>query len=86
MWLYVLGVALFTVAGTLLMLGKPYGVFVLFLTPAVVLVTSAGSTVDQTAIIRLEATAVGVVIVLLVMLALTPLAKHLQQKHGAPTY
>ncbi|MEY4137605.1 MAG: hypothetical protein RL205_1733 [Actinomycetota bacterium] len=85
-WLYVLGVALFTVAGTLLMLGKPYGVFVLFLTPAVVLVTSAGSTVDKTAIIRLEATAVGVVIVLLVMLALTPLAKHLQQKHGAPTY
>ncbi len=85
-WLYVLGVALFTLAGTLMMLGKPYGYFVLFLTPAVVLVTSAGSTVDQTAVIRLEATAVGVAIVLLVMLALTPLAKHLQHKAGVATF
>lgn len=85
-WLYIVGVALFTLAGTLLMLGKPYGVFVLFLTPAVVLVTSAGSTVDQTAVIRLEATGAGVAIVLLVMLVLTPFAKHLQAKANAPRF
>ena len=85
-WLYVIGVVLFVFAGTLMMLGRPYWTFVVFLTPAVVLFTSAGSTVDKTAVIRLEATAVGVFITLAVMLALTPLAKRLQIKSGAPKY
>jgi hypothetical protein len=84
--LYVVGVVLFMVAGSCMMLGKPYWTFVIFLTPAVVLFTSAGSTVDKTAVLRLEATSIGVLITLLVMLALTPLAKHLQTKSGAPKY
>ncbi len=84
--LYVVGFLLFMVAGIMLMLAKPYWTFVIFLTPAVILVTSAGSTVDQNAVIRLEATAAGVFITLLVMLALTPLAKHLQRKSGAERY
>lgn len=85
-WLYLIGVILFMVAGSFMMLGKPYWVFVLFLTPAVVLFTSAGSTVDQTAVIRLEATGVGVLVTLLVMLLLTPLAKRLQVKSGASKF
>lgn len=82
--LYVLGVLLFMVAGSCMMLGKPYWTFVVFLTPAVVLFTSVGSTVDKTAVLRLEATSVGVLIAFLVMLALAPLAKHLQSELGAP--
>jgi len=82
-WLYVIGLVFFILAGSLMMLGKPYWTFVVFLTPAVVLVTSGGSTVDKTAVIRLEATSVGVLIVLAVMLALTPAAKYLQQKPGS---
>lgn len=85
-WLYVVGVVLFMAAGASMMLGKPYWVFVIFLTPAVVLFTSADSTVDQTAVLRLEATSVGVVIIMLVMLALTPFAKHLQTKSGAAKF
>jgi len=84
--LYVLGVFLFMVAGSVMMLGKPYWMFVVFLTPAVVLVTSAGSTVEKTAVLRLEATSVGVAIIMLVMLALTPFAKHLQAKAGASKF
>jgi hypothetical protein len=84
--LYVLSIALFVVAGSCMMLGKPYWTFVIFLTPAVVLLTSAGSTVEKTAVLRLEATVVGVIIVLLVMLALTPLAKHLQAKSAAAKF
>jgi hypothetical protein len=84
--LYVVGFLLFMVAGIMLMLAKPYWTFVIFLTPAVILVTTAGSTVDQNAVIRLEATAAGVLITLLVMLALTPLAKHLQRKSGAERF
>lgn len=84
--MYVLSVLLFVVANCCMLLGKPYWVFVLFLTPAVVLMTSAGSTVDDTAVLRVEATVVGVAITLLVMLVLTPLAKHLQAKSGAPQY
>ena len=83
--MYVLGVLLFMVAGSCMMLGKPYWTFVIFLTPAVVLFTSAGSTVDKTAVIRLEATSVGVLITYAVMLALTPLARHLERKSGATT-
>ncbi len=85
-WLYVVGVLLFMTAGASMMLGKPYWLFVIFLTPAVVLFTSAGSTVDKTAVLRLEATSVGVVIIMLVMLALTPLAKHFQEKAGAAKF
>lgn len=84
--LYVLGVILFMVAGTCMMLGKPYWTFVIFLTPAVVLFTSAGSTVDKTAVVRLEATSAGVLVVLLVMIALTPLAKFLETKSGSDKF
>ncbi len=84
--LYVLGVLLFVVANCCMLLRKPYWTFVIFLTPAVVLFTSAGSTVDKTAVLRLEATSVGVAITFVVMLALTPLAKHLQAKSGAPEF
>jgi hypothetical protein len=84
--LYVLGVILFMAAGSFMMLGKPYWTFVLFLTPAVVLFTSTGSTVDKTAVLRLEATSVGVVIIMLVMLALTPIAKFLQSKSGSTKF
>jgi hypothetical protein len=73
-------------AGSFMMLGKPYWTFVLFLTPAVVLFTSTGSTVDKTAVLRIEATSVGVVIIMLVMLALTPIAKFLQSKSGSTKF
>lgn len=84
--MYLIGFVLFMLSGVVLISGKPYWSFVLFLTPGIVLVTSAGSTVDKTAVLRLEATGVGLLITVLVMLALTPLAKHFQSKIGAPRF
>lgn len=84
--LYVLGLICIMVALTFMMLGKPYWWFVMFLTPSIVLFESAGSTVDHTAVVRLEATTVGVIITLVVMLLLSPAAKYLQTKSGASNF
>lgn len=81
--LYLLGSACMVTASVVMMLGKPYWVFATFLTPAIVLFESAGATVTQVAIERLDATIVGVAATLLVMLALTPLSKYLQRRSSS---
>lgn len=77
--LYLAGTVLLIAAMTMLMQGRPYWLFATLLTPAIVLLESGGSTVDAVAKERLIATLVGVAGTLVVMLALAPLAKHLQQ-------
>ena len=84
--LYLIG-TIFLIASMVFMLdGKAYWLFAAFLTPAIVLYESAGSTVTKVAIERLEATVVGIVGTLLVLAILYPLAKHWQRKSGAAQY
>jgi uncharacterized membrane protein YgaE (UPF0421/DUF939 family) len=67
-------------AFTLMLQGRPYWLFATVLTPAIVLLESAGSTVDEVAEERLGTTLIGVaatVVVMLVLTALTPLATRL---------
>jgi hypothetical protein len=84
--LYVIGSILLVVALVFMMTGKPYWLFATFLTPAIVLYDSAGATVEKVAVERLEATIVGVLGTLVVMLALTPIAKRLALKAGQTEY
>lgn len=72
------GAVLMIVAIVLMMQGVAYWIFVTFLTPAIVLFESGQSTVTQVAELRLEATIVGVLGTLVVMVALSPLAKRIQ--------
>lgn len=82
-WLYVIG-SVFLVAGFVVMLkGRAYWQFATLLTPAVVLLESGGSTVDKVAEQRLGATLIGVAGTLLVMLALSPFAKHFESNRQA---
>ena len=74
--LYVVGTVFMVAAMVVMIQGRPYWWFAAFLTPAIVLYESAGSTVSKVALERLEATLVGVAGTLLVMLILLPLAKH----------
>lgn len=84
--LYLIG-TIFLIAAMVFMLdGKPYWLFAAFLTPAIVLYESAGSTVEKIATERLEATLVGVAGALVVILILYPLAKRSQRKSGAAEY
>jgi Fusaric acid resistance protein-like len=75
--LYLFGTVFLMVAFILMMQGRPYWLYATVLTPAIVLLESAGSTVDEVAEQRLGATLIGVAVTVLVMLALTPFAKHL---------
>lgn len=80
--LYVFGTAFLMASFVLMLQGRPYWLYATVLTPAIVLLESAGSTVDQVAKERLIATMAGVVITLLVLLALAPLAKHFDRPLG----
>jgi len=71
--LYLLGTICMIAAMVVMLTGKPYWIFAALLTPAIVLYESAGSTVTKVAIQRLDATLIGVAIVLVVMLALVTL-------------
>lgn len=84
--LYLIG-TIFLIASMVFMLGgKPYWLFAAFLTPAIVLYESAGSTVTKVAVERLEATIAGIALTLVVLALLYPLAKRGQRKSGASTY
>lgn len=83
--LYLIGTILMIASIVFMLGGKPYWLFAAFLTPAIVLYESAGSTVTKVAIERLEATVAGVVATLIVLGILYPLAKYGQRKSGAPT-
>ena len=74
--LYVVGIAFMVLAIVVMLTGKPYWLFATFLTPAIVLFETAGSTVTKVAVERLEATLIGVAGTLLVMLLLLLLAKY----------
>ncbi len=75
--LYLVGTIFLMVAFILMMQGRPYWLYAAVLTPAIVLLESSGSTVDEVADQRLGATLIGVTVTVLVMLVLTPFAKHL---------
>lgn len=75
--LYVVGTGFLMVAFIFMLQGRPYWLYATVLTPAIVLLESAGSTVDEVAEQRLGATLVAVAGTMLVMLALAPFAKHL---------
>jgi len=81
--LYALGTACLIVALVVMLAGKPYWWFATFLTPAIVLYESAGSTVTKVAIERLDATIVGIAITLVMMLILGLLAKAFERRTGA---
>jgi hypothetical protein len=82
--LYLVGTICMVVALVVMMAGKPYWWFAAFLTPAIVLYESAGSTVTKVAIERLDATLVGIALTLGVMLILLPVTRHYQSRAGAP--
>lgn len=84
--LYLFGTVFLIVSMVSMLDGKPYWLFATFLTPAIVLYESAGSTVTKVAVERLEATAIGVAGVLIVMALLYPLAKRGQRKSGADAF
>jgi uncharacterized membrane protein YccC len=81
--LYLLGTICMVAALVVMLAGKPYLWFAALLTPAIVLYESAGSTVTRVAIVRLEATLIGVAGTLVVMLILLPITMHFQRKAGA---
>jgi len=78
--LYLLGAVCLVAAMTFMLTGKPYWLFATFLTPAIVLFETAGSTVEKVAFERLEATLIGVAGTLLVMLLLLPIVKYGQSR------
>ena len=80
--LYLVGTVFMIAALIVMIQGRPYWWFAAFLTPAIVLYESAGSTVSKVATERLEATLVGVAGTLLVMLILLPLAKRYRSTRG----
>lgn len=73
--LYLVGFLLLMGAFLLLLEGRPYWLYATLLTPAIVLLESAGSTLDLVDEERLGATLVGVGLSVLVMLVLAPLAQ-----------
>lgn len=75
-----IGAVFFVVTCLFIFQNRPYWLYAMALTPAVVLSDSATSNVGVVAVERLEATIVGIGFTLLVMLALTPVAKHLEGK------
>lgn len=76
-FLYAAG-AIFLILSSLFMLqGRPYWVFATFITAGIVLLESSGKSINTVAEERLGATLIGIAGTLLVMLALSPLAKRL---------
>jgi hypothetical protein len=84
--LYVVGTAFLLVAFILMLQGRPYWLYATVLTPAIVLLESAGSTVREVSEERLGATLIGVAFTVLVMLCLAPFAKYLtvNRRTGQP--
>lgn len=62
--LILLGIVFFVAAGSRQVIGAPYWQFVLFLTPAVIFMTSSGVHVDRVGLVRLACTAIGIVMAL----------------------
>ena len=81
--LYVFGLLFFVVTFLFLLQKRPYWLYAMVVTPGVVLMNSATSTVDVVAVERLKGTALGIAFTVLVMLALLPLVKHLEAKPPA---
>jgi hypothetical protein len=75
--LYLVGMVFLMAAFILMLQGRPYWLYATILTPAIVLLESAGSTVEKVAEERLGATLIGVAVTVIVMLALAPVATHL---------
>lgn len=86
-WLLVVVGVAFTVAAVHAFLKHwDYGIYAMFLTPAVVLIESLGSHVDQTALQRLEATLIGGGIALAVMAVSIPLYRRGAREHSLTHY
>ena len=79
------GAAFLMISFILLLQGRAYWLYATVLTPAIVLLESAGSTVDEVADERLAATLIGVAATVLVMLALVPVSKYLSARSAAGT-
>lgn len=82
-WLYAIGTLFLILALTVVIAQMHYWIFAALLTPSIVLLESAGTTVTHVAVDRLEATTVAIIGVLLVMLALSPFAHHFDVKARA---
>jgi uncharacterized membrane protein YgaE (UPF0421/DUF939 family) len=80
--LYLLGTVCLVAAMVVMLTGKPYWIFAALITPAIVLYSSAGSTVTKVALERLEATIIGIAITLVFMLLLLMLARRATQSAG----
>lgn len=78
------GTAFLMVAFLLMLQGRPYWLYATVLTPAIVLLESGGSTVDQVAEERLGATLIGVACTLIVILAIAPFSNRLFGTSTAP--
>jgi uncharacterized membrane protein YccC len=82
--LYLIGTIFLMVAFILMLQARPYWLYATVLTPAIILLESAGTTVDQVAEERLGATLIGVAVtvaVMLVLTALTPIAQRIEKKN-----
>lgn len=81
----VVGTVFLMAAFVLLLQGRPYWIYAAFMTSAIVLLESGGSSVTQVAEERLGATFAGVALTLTVMLVLAPLAKRLSAPAPSPS-
>ncbi len=83
--LYAFGSVFVIVMFLFLIQNRPYWLYAMVLTPTVVLMDSADSTVTVVALERLKGTLIGIAFTLLVMLALWPLVQHLETRPTAPS-
>jgi hypothetical protein len=77
---YLMGTAFLMAAFMLMLQGRPYWLYATVLTPAIVLLESAGSTVERVAEERIVATLIGVAATLIVILAIAPFSTRLVGK------
>ena len=84
--LYVLGFIFIVITFLFILQNRPYWMYAMVLTPAVVLLDSANSAVGIVARERLVATIIGVACTLLVMLALVPVERYFEKKLAAPVH
>ena len=82
--LYAIGSVFVIITFLFLLQNRPYWLYAMVLTPTVVLLDSANSTVGVVAVERLKGTFIGIGFTLLVMLALLPLVKHFESKPMPP--
>lgn len=84
--LYILGMAALVLAIVLSIAARPYWAFAGALTAAIVLLEGASTSVTDTALQRLGATAVGVALALAVTALEQPWAKRAAHRHGVTHY